>query len=98
MPGNPGRLWKYNWTLDKWSTADVGVKMVFPGFSANVSLEELDALYPGGLETIPYSLDAPLFAGGEPLFFVCYTSNRSEERRVGKEWVRTIKSRWSLYH
>src|SRR3546814_14563169 len=23
---------------------------------------------------------------------------RSEERRVGKEWVRTCKSRWSTYH
>src|SRR3546814_20024375 len=23
---------------------------------------------------------------------------RSEERRVGKEWVRTCKSRWSPYH
>src|SRR3546814_16902005 len=49
--------------------------MVFPGFSANVSLEELDALYPGGLETIPYSLDATRFAGGDPLFFVVNTSN-----------------------
>src|SRR3546814_11363406 len=23
---------------------------------------------------------------------------RSEERRVGKEWVSTCRSRWSLYH
>src|SRR3546814_19911843 len=25
-------------------------------------------------------------------------STRSEERRVGKEWVRTCSSRWSQYH
>src|SRR3546814_20608486 len=25
-------------------------------------------------------------------------SNRSEERRVGKEWVRTCRVRWSPYH
>src|SRR3546814_13483676 len=25
-------------------------------------------------------------------------ANRSEERRVGKEWVRTCRSRWSPYH
>src|SRR3546814_5710338 len=25
-------------------------------------------------------------------------SNRSEERRVGKEWVSTCRSRWSPYH
>src|SRR3546814_16475017 len=24
--------------------------------------------------------------------------NRSEERRVGKEWVSTCRSRWSVYH
>src|SRR3546814_14051116 len=26
-----------------------------------------------------------------------YTSQRSEERRVGKEWVSTCRSRWSPY-
>src|SRR3546814_3757074 len=26
------------------------------------------------------------------------SSNRSEERRVGKEWVRTCRLRWSPYH
>src|SRR3546814_13773608 len=26
------------------------------------------------------------------------TGARSEERRVGKEWVRTCRSRWSPYH
>src|SRR3546814_12169538 len=25
-------------------------------------------------------------------------ADRSEERRVGKEWVRTCRSRWSPYH
>src|SRR3546814_13787228 len=28
----------------------------------------------------------------------CATLTRSEERRVGKEWVRTWRSRWSPYH
>src|SRR3546814_15696856 len=27
-----------------------------------------------------------------------YSAYRSEERRVGKEWVSTCRSRWSPYH
>src|SRR3546814_15792098 len=29
---------------------------------------------------------------------VLWVSDRSEERRVGKEWVSTCRSRWSPYH
>src|SRR3546814_17491489 len=43
-------------------------------------------------------LAAPLWAGhalsGVPADLRC----RSEERRVGKEWVSTFRSRWSTYH
>src|SRR3546814_6841526 len=37
------------------------------------------------------SYEETAFAVGEP-------GIRSEERRVGKEWVRTCRSRWSPYH
>lgn len=70
MPGSPGRLWAYNWTLQRWSSIALASSAVFSGFSANVSLAELDVLYPLGLESIPYSLDDPIFAGGSPLFLV----------------------------
>src|SRR3546814_12426706 len=33
-----------------------------------------------------------------PLRNVVLTVVRSEERRVGKEWGSTCRSRWSLYH
>src|SRR3546814_14728433 len=32
------------------------------------------------------------------LVFFGFTFCRSEERRVGKEWVSTCRSRWSPYH
>lgn len=71
MPGSPGQIWSYNWTLQKWSLPiEVSLSTVFSGFTANVSLDALDTLYPGGLDTIPYSLDAAIFAGGNPLFLV----------------------------
>src|SRR3546814_13642661 len=33
---------------------------------------------------------------GKPLMM--HLAKRSEERRVGKEWVSTCRSRWSPYH
>src|SRR3546814_8904222 len=37
----------------------------------------------------------------DPIGYAAYTMdshNRSEERRVGKEWVSTCRYRWSPYH
>lgn len=70
MPGSPGTVWAYNWTLERWTTVEVGVSGVFTGFTANVSLEALDLLYPGGVDTVPFSLDDLRLAGGNPLLLV----------------------------
>src|SRR3546814_7013316 len=35
---------------------------------------------------------------GSKVFSACFFSDRSEERRVGKECVSTCRSRWSPYH
>src|SRR3546814_14991440 len=37
-------------------------------------------------------------AVGQPVLLVDGHPKRSEERRVGKAWVRTCGSRWSPYH
>ena len=75
MPGTPGRLWSYNWARQKWSVGETGLKMVFTGFTSNVTLEGIDTLYPGGIDTVPYPLDSTMFAGGQPLFFVVDNSS-----------------------
>lgn len=75
MPGNPGKIWAYNWVIQEWTTIETGLKEIFPGFTANTSLDALDALYPGGLDTIPVSLDDASFAGGNPLLFVVNNAN-----------------------
>jgi hypothetical protein len=61
----PFKLWIYNWTLDKWSVASMDVSAAFTSFSEAISIDALDAIY-GNLDAIPYSLDDPRFAGGEP--------------------------------
>lgn len=76
MPGNPGLLWCYNWQLQRWTTIEMPLSGIFsPGFTANVSIDALDALYPGGIDTIPYSLDDPIFSGGNPLLLVAAADN-----------------------
>lgn len=71
MPGTPGAIYRYNYALKKWSPPlVVNVSAIFPGFSEGYTLESLDALFPGGLETIPISLDASKWAGGAPAFYV----------------------------
>lgn len=75
VPASPGRLWVYNWSLDKWSIIEVGAIAVMSGFTVNIALEDLDAMYPDGLESIPYSLDDQRFAGGDPLLLFVDTTN-----------------------
>lgn len=67
MPGSPGVVLVYHITLQRASYLQLAVKAVFDGFTANVSLEALDALYPSGIDSIPVSLDDPMFSGGSPL-------------------------------
>lgn len=75
MPGNPGRMWSYNWTLEKWGDFELPCKKVFSGFTSNTSLEALDALFPSGLESVTPSLDSSKWAGGNPLLLLINTSN-----------------------
>lgn len=75
MPGSPGTIWCYNWLLKRWSTIETSLAGIFTGFTANVALDALDALYPSGLDSIPLSLDDPSFSGGNPLLLVANASN-----------------------
>jgi hypothetical protein len=71
VPGSPGVIWVYNWALDRAGTIKFAFEGIFAGFESSVTLEGLDALYPSGIDSIPYSLDDPRFSGGAPrLYFV----------------------------
>lgn len=71
VPGSPGTVWAYNWALEQAGTIKLAFEGIFAGFESSVTLEGLDALYPSGIDSIPYSLDDPRFSGGAPrLYFV----------------------------
>jgi hypothetical protein len=69
MPGTPGQLVVYNWVLQRWWTARVDVTGAFPGATPNVSIDAIDATY-GDLDSIPGSLDDPMFSGGNPMLLL----------------------------
>ena len=74
----PRRLWTYNWELDRWSDIDGPFVAVSTGATESYTLEQIDALYPGGIETIPGSLDDPIWQGGEPFLSIV-----AEENTIG---------------
>ena len=75
MPANPGRIIAFNWVLGEASVIEMDVAALFTGFTSNISLDDVDALYPGGLEAIPISLDDASLAGGNPLLLLVNSEN-----------------------
>lgn len=72
----PDRLWIYNWDLDRWTDVLIpGIAGLSTGVNATVSLEQVDTLYPSGLDSVPYSLDDPIFQGGDPLLTLVKSDN-----------------------
>jgi hypothetical protein len=72
----PDRLWIYNWTLDRWTDVySAGITGLSTGVNASVSLESIDTLYPSGLDSVPLSLDDPIFKGGDPLLTIVKSDN-----------------------
>ena len=74
MPGTPGTIIEYNWTLKKATTLEIDVTGMLSGFTSAVGLDSLDAIY-GNLDSIPISLDDPFLSGGNPLLLIADGSN-----------------------
>jgi hypothetical protein len=69
VPGVPGRIWVYNWVLDRAATIELPFAGMFAGYESSMTLEEVAVIYPD-LDTMPYSLDDPRFQGGDPRLYV----------------------------
>lgn len=78
VPGNPGKLWIYNWELDRWATASIGFSGLFPGFTTSIGLDDLPSLGYTNIDTMAISLDDPRWSGGNPRLYVV-----DENREVG---------------
>lgn len=61
--GIPNRLIIFSTVDGRATNVDDTMELIFPSVSDGYTLEELDALY-GDLDSIPGSLDSPIFQGG----------------------------------
>lgn len=98
----PDRIWCYNWTLDRWTDFFVpGVIGISTGANASVTLEAVDTLYPGGIDSVPYSLDDPIFSGGETMLTVAksdkiiysFGSSDTLQATLQMPWTEIFKGR-----
>lgn len=69
----PDRFWVYNWELDRWSTIEGNYSGVSTGATSSLTFEQIEALYPGGMETVPGSFDDPIWKGGDPFLMIIST-------------------------
>jgi hypothetical protein len=64
--GDPNRLLAYNWSLDRWSLAEVETELLLRSLSFGYSLDGLDAAN-ASLDALPFSLDSRAWTGGRVL-------------------------------
>ncbi|GAA0729983.1 hypothetical protein [Sphingomonas japonica] len=93
IPGFPGRIWVYNWVLDRASTIEIAFAGLFSGYESSVTLEELSVLYPD-LDTMTISLDDPRFSGGDPRLYVV-TDAQEVGALTGPNLEATLSLGWS---
>lgn len=61
--GEPDTLLIYNWTIDRWSRAEIGVELLCRMMNKlGETLDSLDSAYPN-LDAMPLSLDSALLSG-----------------------------------
>lgn len=92
VPGVPGRIWAYNWVLNRATTIEMPFAGLFSGYSSSLTLEQVSSAYPN-LDTMPYSLDDPRFQGGDPRLYVV-TSAGELAAFSGPNMAATIQQGW----
>lgn len=60
--GTPSRILTFDWGVNRWSQTEQDLELLSLGAEAGQTLEGLDSLY-ATLESIPISLDDPIWAG-----------------------------------
>lgn len=68
------RLLIYDWELQRWSRAEMNLYGIFQSATPGITLEALDVLFPGGIDSMTISFDSPIFQGGGPVIAVLDTS------------------------
>ena len=70
------RLIIFNWGTNRWSRGLLDTQLISETLSTGVSLEQMDALLPSGIDTNQLNFDDPDFAGGALGFVAFDAANR----------------------
>lgn len=74
--GTPNRLLIYNWTIGRWSEAEIEAEIVYPALSeASYTLDDLDSVS-SSLDALGFSLDSRSWTGGLILLSAFDTRHR----------------------
>ena len=73
--GSPNKLIIYNWELQRWSTGDAAVELLYRALGSGYTLEGLNAVS-ASLDALPFSLDSRAWAGGNSLLAGFDTSHK----------------------
>lgn len=71
--GTPNRVLVYNWSLQRWSVIRLSAQWLAKGLTLGYTLDQLDSF--GTIETLPASLDDPLWQGGALLMLAFDANN-----------------------
>lgn len=69
IPGQQGKVWVYDWSLDQATVLSLPFDGLFAGFENSTDLDALGAIY-SDLDAMPYTLDDPRWSGGAPRLYV----------------------------
>lgn len=78
IPGTPGKIWIYNFELDRWATAQLNFTGAFPGFTTSYTTDDLASLGYVDVDDVPILVDDPRWSGGAPRLYLI-----SEDRKAG---------------
>jgi hypothetical protein len=62
-PGEPNRIYMFNWAENRWAEAELDLQLVYRALTPGLTLEDLDSVSTD-LDALPFSLDSRAWTGG----------------------------------
>lgn len=89
--GWPNKIYLYNWKSDRWAFIDDTADILVSAATPTTTLEELDALFPSGVETVTPSFDSPRWSRGAPRLSAI-KSDKKLHNYIGTAMASTIET------
>ena len=81
----------YNWTSDKWSSADVNIEAFANQAAQSLTLDQLDSVLAGGIDATTFAVDSPAYQGGQE-FLSAFDSSHKAAAFTGSPLVASLET------